>query len=293
MMVHYKAAHEPYYSDDRFRSLLEDEDLPEPDDLYWPESPKGKVFNGWPLETLGERFMTRPEQYSPPVLKAENTDANALRKAIYQKFIKDYLRTVAGIDENIGRLLAYLDKTGQSKNTVVIYTSDQGYFLGEHNLFDKRFFLEESVRMPFVIRYPAEIEPGTTVKDIILNIDFAELLLDYAGAKIPETMQGRSFRQNLQGNTPKDWRTAMYYRYWENSPERPSHYGVRTHTHKLIYYDGLENNENTPGEFWELYDLKADPHEHVNVYGQAENENIIKELKRTLERLKTEFNDTQ
>ena len=293
MMVHYKAAHEPYYSDDRFRSLLEDEDLPEPDDLYWPESPKGKVFNGWPLETLGERFMTRPEQYSPPVLKAENTDANALRKAIYQKFIKDYLRTVAGIDENIGRLLAYLDKTGQSKNTVVIYTSDQGYFLGEHNLFDKRFFLEESVRMPFVIRYPAEIEPGTTVKDIILNIDFAELLLDYAGAKIPETMQGRSFRQNLQGNTPKDWRTAMYYRYWENSPERPSHYGVRTHTHKLIYYDGLENNENTPGEFWELYDLKADPHEHVNVYGKAENENIIEELKRTLERLKTEFNDTQ
>jgi arylsulfatase A-like enzyme len=291
LMVHYKAVHEPFYSDDRFRSMFENEDLPEPEDLLWPESPKGKVFEGWPLEILGQRYLTNPKHYSPPALKADKMNADEFRKATYQKFIKDYLRTVAGIDDNIGRLLTHLDKTGQNNNTVVIYTSDQGYFLGEHNLFDKRFFLEESLRMPFVVRYPAEIKPGTTIKDIVLNIDFAELFLDYAGVKIPEPMQGRSFRKNLQGKTPPGWRDAMYYRYWSDSPERPSHYGVRTHTHKLIYYDGLEGDGKKPDDSWELYDLKADPHEYVNIYGIAENKDIIKGLKKTLKSLREEFRD--
>ena len=153
-------------------------------------------------------------------------------------------------------------------------------------MFDKRFMLEESLRMPFIIRYPREIKPGTTVNDIILNIDFAELFLDYARAKVPETMQGTSFRENLRGNTPENWRDAMYYRYWENSPQRPAHYGIRTHKYKLIYYYGL-NSEAC----WELYDLKNDPLEQVNIYNQPENRDIIKQLKKKLDQLQKYFKD--
>ena len=203
------------------------------------------------------------------------------------------LDTAPGIDYNVGRFLEYLDTTGQRENTVVIYTSDQGYFLGEHNLFDKRFMLEESLRMPFVIRYPQEIKPDTEVSDIILNIDFAELLLDYANAKIPEKMQGRSFRQNLIKNTPKDWRDSMYYRYWTNSPQRPAHYGVRTHRYKLINYYGLVEFGRNPDECWELYNLEKDPHERVNVYNRPENKNIIKRLKKKLEQLRSEYKDRE
>jgi arylsulfatase A-like enzyme len=184
-----------------------------------------------------------------------------------------------------------LDKTGQAENTVVIYTSDQGYFLGEHNLFDKRFMLEESLRMPFLIRYPKEINSGTTINDIVLNIDFAELFLDYANAIIPENMQGKSFRENLNKRTSGTWRDEMYYHYWTHQLQRPSHYGIRTHQYKLIYYYGLLNMGRTPEECWELYDLKKDPREYVNQYDNPEYEKIIVNLKQRLKKLKKEFND--
>lgn len=287
MMIHFKGVHEPFYSADRFREMYKDIELPEPEDLLWEQSPNGRVFDGWPLEKIGERFEQKPSVYSPPVLKADKSDPKAYRKAVYQKFIKDYLRTVAGMDENIGRVLKYLDDTGQVENTVVIYTTDQGYFLGEHNLFDKRFFLEESLHMPFVIRYPKEIKPGTTVDDIIINVDFAELFLDYAGAKVPDSMQGKSFRQNLLGKTPTNWRQSMYYRYWINGKGRPAHYGIRTHTHKLIYYYGLKNTEKN----WELYDLENDPHEYQNIYYKPENKELIEKLKIELAQVKREAKD--
>ena len=135
------------------------------------------------------------------------------RKA-YQYFIKAYLRCVASLDENVGRVLNYLDESGLAGNTIVIYTSDQGVFLGEHGLFDKRFMYEESIRMPFLVRYPKEIKAGSVNNDIILNIDFAETLLDYAGLSIPKDMQGRSLKPLFRGESPKDWRQGMYYRYW-------------------------------------------------------------------------------
>ncbi len=291
LMLHYKAVHEPFYSHDRYRSLFEDQNLPEPEDLFWPESPKGKVFDGWPLEILGGRFQNNSKRYSPPVIEADNTNTEEFRRLTYQKFIKDYLRAVAGIDYNVGRMLNYLDETGQTENTVVIYTSDQGYFLGEHNFFDKRFMLEESLRMPFVVRYPREIKPGTEIDDIILNIDFAELFLDYANVKIPENMQGLSFRQNLRNNTQKDWRNSMYYRYWSNSPTRPAHYGIRTHKYKLIYYYGLVEYGKKPEECWELYDLQNDPNEHINVYNLDGNKDTITMLKDELEQLRIEYKD--
>jgi arylsulfatase A-like enzyme len=268
-------------------------EFPEPEDLFWPESPNGKRFEGWPLEMLAERYTKNASRYAPPRLEVKGKDAKAIRKAAYQKFMRDFLSTVAGIDDNVGRLLAHLDETGQSRDTVVVYTADQGYFLGEHNMFDKRFMLEESLRMPFVIRYPREINPGTSVDDIIVNADFAELFLDYADAAIPETMQGRSFRQNLLNKTPDDWRDAMYYHYWSHQPQRPSHYGVRTQRYKLIYYYGLVRMGRRPEECWELYDLGNDPHERFNIYDRPDHKETIAGLKRRLEQLRREYKDTK
>jgi len=293
LMCHFKAVHEPFYSHDRYRDLYKGTEFPEPEDLFWPESPKGKRFEGWPLELLAERYTKNADRYAPPGIKVRGKDAKAIRKAAYQKFMRDFLSTVAGIDDNVGRLLAHLDETGQSRDTIVVYTADQGYFLGEHNMFDKRFMLEESLRMPFVIRYPKEIEPGTTVDDIIINADFAELFLDYAGAAIPETMQGRSFRRNLLNKTPDDWRDAMYYHYWTHQRQRPSHYGVRTQRYKLIYYYGLVRMGRKPDECWELYDLQSDPQERFNVYDKPEHKEIITGLKRRLEQLRREYKDTK
>jgi len=292
LMCHFKAVHEPYYSHDRYRGLYADQDLPEPEDLFWPESPVGKRFDGWPLELLAQRYQKNASRYAPPRLDVEGKDAEAIRAATYQKFMKDYLRTVAGIDDNVGRLLAYLDEAGLADDTVVIYTADQGYFLGEHNMFDKRFMLEESLRMPFLIRYPREIRAGKRIDDLILNVDFAELFLDYAGAEVPASMQGRSFRRTLAGRSPGDWRDAMYYHYWTHQKERPSHYGVRTQRYKLIYYYGLVRMGRRPEDCWEFYDLQEDPHERFNRCDDSRYQETIASLKQRLAELRTELNDT-
>jgi arylsulfatase A-like enzyme len=217
----------------------------------------------------------------------------------YQKFVKDYLRCIAAVDENIGRILTYLDESGLAENTIVIYTSDQGYFLGEHDYIDKRWMFEESIQMPLLVKYPEEISPGSSSKDLVLNTDFAPTFLDYADASIPDEMQGRSFREILHGETPDDWRTSMYYRYWMhgNGASRPAHYGIRTQRYKLIFYYGLpldmtgtEPIRTMPG--WELYDLERDPHELDNVYEDPKYTDVISDLKQELYRLKEELGDT-
>ncbi len=288
LMLHFKATHEPWQFDSRFASLLRDVELPEPETLLGPTGPIGSRVPGWPLEILTQR-MTKDSKHGGYRLVLDTNDPVAIRKATYQKFVRDYLRCVAGINENLGRVLDYLDQHGLTQDTLVIYTSDQGYFLGEHNYFDKRFMLEESLRMPFVARYPREIPAGTVNRDIILNIDFAPTFLDYAGVKPPPSMQGRSFRSNLAGKTPPDWRDAMYYRYFENSRQRPAHFGIRTHRFKLIYYDGLTG---VPEERrWELYDLEKDPHETRNRYDDPEYAPVIADLKKRLFRLQAELGD--
>ena len=201
----------------------------------------------------------------------------------------EYLTTVQHADAVIGAILKSVGKQGQLDNTIFIYTSDQGYFLGEHSYFDKRFMLEESLRMPLVIRYPIEIKPQTVVEDIILNVDFAPTFLDYAGAGPAPKMQGRSFRANLAGNTPDDWRSAMYYRYYAGSPQRPAHFGIRTGRHKLIYYDGLKDQPE--GRRWELYDLAEDPRETRNVYGDPKYREITADLKKRLRDLQAQLGD--
>jgi len=155
--------------------------------------------------------------------------------------LRHYLHCVQSVDDNVGRLLDYLDAAGLARNTVVIYTSDQGFFLGDHGWFDKRLMYEESLRMPFLMRCPGVIKPGSVNRDMVLNIDFAPTFLDYAGVKAPPEMQGSSFLANVEGHTPGNWRKAMYYRYWmdnDNDHHVSAHYGIRTDRWKLIYYYG-------------------------------------------------------
>jgi arylsulfatase A-like enzyme len=204
----------------------------------------------------------------------------------YQRYIKDYLRCIASVDDNVGRVLDYLDESGLAENTVVFYTSDQGFYLGDHGWFDKRFMYEESLRMPLLVRYPGEVKPGSVSDDIVMNLDFGATFLDFAGVPVPADMQGESIRKVLQGKTPGNWRKSMYYHYYEypavHSVKR--HYGVRTKRYKLIhFYNDIDE--------WELYDLREDPKEMKNVFDDPAYANIVKELKVELQALREKYKD--
>ena len=200
-------------------------------------------------------------------------DPKAFAEFKYQRYMSRYLRTVQAIDDGVGRMLDKLDELGLTENTVVIYTSDQGFFLGEHGWFDKRFMYEESYQMPFLCRYPAEIPAGGVSKDIACNVDFAPTFLDWAGVKTPSYMQGVSMRQILRGQTPEDWEQVAYHRYWMHNDEIHeawAHYGVRDPRYKLIYWynkdlaqPGARPNGAPPE--WELFDCEKDPMELTNV----------------------------
>ena len=305
MCCHFKATHEPWDFPQRMQHLYDSVDFPEPANMleFGPEK-SGRTIPGQQLENLGWRWeyaSKDPEnwwcRYPELPFSTQGMEKIDARRKIYQKMIKDYLRCGATIDDNIGRLLKVLDEEGLTENTIVIYVSDQGYFLGEHGFFDKRLMYEESLRMPFVIRYPKEIPGGTRNQDIILNIDFAALLADYAGIQPPEKSQGRSFRKNLQGDTPSDWRKSMYYRYWTHHAIRPAHIGIRNDRYKLIFFYG--NRLNTTGSedkptvpSWEFYDLKKDPYENHNAYHQPEYAKTIREMKKELLELRQAYQDT-
>lgn len=247
LMTHFKATHEPFDYPERFKDLYKDIEIPEPESLFdfSPET-TGRSFVGQKLDNLEWRWKQAtkdPEawwcKYPGLPFSTEGMDSIATRKYTYQKLVKDFMRSGAAIDDNIGKILDYLESSGLAENTVVIYTADQGYFLGEHGFFDKRLIYEESLRMPFVIRYPKEIPAGKRLDDIILNIDFAALFADYANVTIPASMQGNSFRNNLKGKTPEDWRKAAYYRYWQHAPIRPGHFGIRNERYKLAFFYAL------------------------------------------------------
>jgi arylsulfatase A-like enzyme len=204
----------------------------------------------------------------------------------YNRYIKDYLRTIKSVDDGVGELLDYLDESGLAENTVVVYTSDQGFYLGEHGWFDKRFMYEESFRMPLFIRYPKEIKAGTVTDELVQNLDFAPTLLDYAGIQAPEEMQGESFRQLVAGKTD-EWRDAVYYTYYEYPSVHmvKRHYGVATDRYKLIhfYYDIDE---------WEMYDLQTDPMEMKNVYNDPSYSKVREMLHKKLVELRKEYGDS-
>jgi arylsulfatase A-like enzyme len=286
LMCHHKAPHRPWLPDEKHAHLYDAIDIPEP-------------------ETFNDDYCNRAAAAAAAKMRVENDltfrDVKAEPPAglsaadqkswYYQRYIKDYLRCVASVDDNVGRLLDYLDETGLSENTVVIYTSDQGFFLGDHGWYDKRFFYEESLRMPFVIRYPKQIQPGSVSHQMILNIDFAPTLLDLAGAAVPSDMQGRSFASILRNEATPNWRISMYYRYYMHLAHHNvyAHYGVRTDRFKLIYYyvQGPESPE------WELFDLEKDPHELYNVFDDPAYQEIRVQMQVELHRLRLEVNDTE
>ena len=213
---------------------------------------------------------------------AANLQGRELVRWKYQRYIKDYLRTIASIDDNVGRLLRYLDATGLAENTIVIYSSDQGFYLGEHGWFDKRWMYEESLKTPLLVRWPGVVAGGGVNTDMVSNVDYAETFLEIAGVEVPESMQGRSLVPLLAGATPSDWRQSFYYHYYEKGVHNVApHEGVRTPTHKLISY--YETGE------WELFDLEADPHELRSVYGAKGYRRVQSELLEEMERLRREL----
>jgi arylsulfatase A-like enzyme len=229
------------------------------------------------------------EAYDPMVEEFKNNPpvGDDLLKWKYQRYLHDYLACIASVDDNVGRLLDYLDETGLAKNTIVVYCSDQGFYLGEHGWFDKRFMYEESLRTPLLIRWPGKIQPGSRCKEMVLNLDIAETFLDAAGVSIPEEMQGVSMLPLMMGDKPDTWRDAIYYHYYEYPAVHmvKRHYGIRTERYKLIhfYYDVDE---------WELYDLQQDPDELNNLYGQEGYDQITANLKTKLEELREQYGDS-
>lgn len=293
MMYHHKAPHRPWDPDNKHADMYEDIDIPTPDtfdDDYSNRAAAAGAAQMTVAEHLTERDLKQPVPQG--LTPAEEKHWK------YQRYIKDYLRCVASVDDNVGRVLDYLDDDGIADDTLVIYTSDQGFFLGDHGWYDKRFMYEESLRMPFIIRHPRSIAPESVNNDIITNVDFAATFLDYAGIDQPDRFQGHSFRPLLEGSTPEDWPEIMYYRYWMHLAHHHvyAHYGVRTHRYKLIYYyaDALGQpgaiDESKPPE-WELFDLDEDPNELNNVYHDPAYADIAAELRGELRRLQEEVQD--
>ncbi|PCJ60964.1 MAG: sulfatase [Planctomycetota bacterium] len=316
LMCHHKAPHRPFDPKPEHRQLYNNMDIPIPetfDDDYANRAKaaaEAKMRISEDLSYVDLDLVKLPEHtgktscgnsqsvpfpkdltnfYLRCALTGEKftfKTQDELKKWKYQRYIRKYLQTVHSIDENVGRMLDYLDENNLTENTIVIYTSDQGFYLGEHGWFDKRFIYEESFQMPFLIKYPKEIKAGSVNKDMTCNVDFAPTWLDYAGLKTPNYMQGESFRNNLQGNTPKDWTDVAYHRYWMNQDDchnAYAHYGIRTDKYKLIYWynEDLGEDGARPADFeekeWELFDLEKDPLELFNVYNDPAYSDIIKE----------------
>ena len=241
-----------------------------------------------------ERFT--PEQkkawldaYTPKndAMRNANLKGKDLALWKFNRYLKDYLRTIQSVDDGVGEVLNYLDEAGLSDNTIVVYTSDQGFYLGEHGWFDKRFMYEESLKTPFLIRYPKEIPAGSQVNELIQNLDYAPTFLDYANVKIPEDMQGESFRK-IVSNETEEWRDAIYYTYYEYPSVHmvKRHYGIRTDRYKLIhfYYDIDE---------WELFDLKNDPNEMNNIYDDPKYSEIKEQMHKKLSELRVKYGDSK
>jgi arylsulfatase A-like enzyme len=316
LMVHHKAPHRNWKPDTADLTLYDDIEFEVPGTFFDNYSSRGTAAKTQEMSIAKDmlwghdmKFITDPDgkttgferelqRFNEKQLEAWHSaydpKNNALKQAglkgkdlalwKYQRYIKDYLRCIKSVDENVGRILDFLREEDIEKNTIVVYTSDQGFYLGEHGWFDKRFMYEESLRMPLLIKYPEEIKPGAVCDDMVLNLDFAATFLDYAGVPVPDDIQGKSIRSLLKGKSPKDWRKAIYYHYYEYPAVHmvKRHYGIRTDRYKLIhfYYDIDE---------WELYDLQEDPEEMNNLYSEPGYQEIVKDMKIKLKNLQQQF----
>ncbi len=311
MMLHHKAPHGKWEPPHRHANYLAEVEIPEPETLWEDFSHRSTA-----TRQMGTSITSRLHPRRTMVADVQKVDwpAGSINlsgltdlekgKAAYQKYLHDYLGCVKAVDENVGRVLDYLDATGLAANTLVIYTADQGMFLGEHDYFDKRWIYEESFRMPFLARLPGAIPAGTVNQtQLCSNLDFAQTFLDYAelsDAVDVSRMQGHSLRRILAGETAGKWRDAIYYRYWMHLAHHhiPAHYGIRNERYKLVFFYGLPLDAklgkgvfepSTPG--WELYDLQSDPKETMNLYGRSGYEKIQGNLKNRLLELKEQYDD--
>ena len=306
LMYQHKAPHRSWEPGPKWLSMYDDVTIPEPDTLFDDYSGRGtpahrqdmsiaKTMNDRDLKLVPPRNLA-PEQaeawnaaYGPKneAFRKANLQGKELVRWKYQRYMKDYLRCIAAVDDNLGRVLEYLDRTGLAENTVVIYSSDQSFYLGEHGWFDKRWIYEESLRTPLIVRWPGVIKPGSTNRDIVSNLDFAETFLDLAGVDVPDDMQGRSLVPLLEGQTPADWRKSFYYHYYEypgaHSVRR--HYGVADGRYKLVHFYPNQWDPDAIDE-WELYNLESDPKELKSVYGEAKYAAVQKRLEAELARLR-------
>lgn len=320
LMHQFKAPHDIFEYAPRYENYLADVDIPEPTDLYkWHEkfgSIATRGNNDSLINEIGASISKRNTRRSlgdDLQVDASLPDEEYTHQ-VYQKFLKAYLRCVKGVDDNIARLIQSLKDIGEYDNTIIIYTSDQGMMLGEHDYQDKRWMWDPSIKMPFIVYDPRMKNPGRRSELMINNTDFAPFILDLIGEETPNYMHGRSFASTLQEQTPDDWRTATYYRYWSHRKyhDVPAHFGLRSKEFKLIFYYGenflkpaaafyqknwVEKTGKNPNAIatpaaWELYDLRNDPQELVNVYKEPEYANVIAELKQELIRQRELYNET-
>jgi arylsulfatase A-like enzyme len=325
LMVQHKAPHRNWMPALRHLTLYDDIDLPEPNTLFdkWHDNaPPARYqeleidrhmhlnfdlfvdlvpeFDGGAIKgSVDKSAWQNMQRMSPEQLKVwrdfygprdqafhdAKLTADSLVRWKYQRYAKNYLRCIRGVDESVGTLMQTLEELGLSDNTVVIYSSDQGFYVGDHGWYDKRWMYDESLKMPLIVKWPGVTKPGTYNEDLVQNLDYAETFLEIAGAKVPSDMQGASLVPLLQGQSPKDWRQSIYYHYYEYPSVHmvPRHYGVRTHRYKLIRFYQFDE--------WEFYDLQNDPDELTNQYNNPEYADEIAEMKQELERLRKQYDD--
>ncbi|NQU87478.1 MAG: sulfatase [Mariniphaga sp.] len=317
LMMHHKAPHRAWQPSPKYLDRFENVEFPEPETLFDDYSGRGSAekeqdmtisktmrltvdLKMWPDTTgfgykgfarrLTENQLKKWNDHYMPIIekfKEANPEGDDLVRFKYQRYMNDYLACIQSVDESVGAVLDYLKETGLDKNTIVIYTSDQGFYLGEHGWFDKRFMFEESLRTPLLVSWPGKIEAGSINNDMVSNLDFAETFLDAAGVEIPEDMQGESLVPVFKGNTPEDWRNEHYYHYYEYPGWHyvKRHYGITTDRYKLIhFYYNIDE--------WELFDLEKDPQEMKNFYDDPAYAEARAELHVRLEKLMEKYGDS-
>lgn len=305
LMCQHKAPHRNWIPNEKYQNWMDDVTLPEPETLWDDYANRTPPASRQKMEIA--RDMT--EKDLKLNLEGNYAEKNEAYKAAlpgmnekeiirwkYQRFVKDYLRCVRSVDDGIGEILDYLDESGLAENTVVVYMSDQGWYLGDHGWFDKRWMYEESLKTPLLIRWPGKVKPGSVnSENIVSNLDMAETFLDIAGVEIPIDMQGRSIVPLLEGKKPGNWREYFYYQYFEfpGAHSVARHYGVTNGKYKLIHFYGPSHIKGEVYDTWELFDLRKDPNELKSVYGSEEYASIQEELLRELESLRIELKVTE
>jgi len=323
LMHHYKAPHDMFENAPRYDDWLVDVEIPEPKSLY-NQPGWGSVATRGEDDTLVHEIGTSVSKRNPRrnmgihMEVDQDLPDDEYTHQSYQRYLKRYLRTARGVDDNLKRLFDHLKETGQWDNTIIIYTGDQGMMLGEHDFIDKRWMWDESLRMPFIVRHPGKLDAPKQSDIIVNNTDFAPLMLEFAGVETPDYMQGRSFASVLDNQSPDNWRTGSYNRYWMHRAHHdvPAHFGIRSDRYKLIFFygthydatpvqsdvvyegrnwsrkDGVIPSKTATPTGWEFYDLESDPDEVVNRYGDPAYAEIIAGLKTELRRQREMYNET-